>query len=171
MSRFLGPIALVFLHGLRRDHGNHETVRRAIASGRVFSTNTHEICRHLQNLLRQVYCQIYRKDPEAVEFTLVPMPRLEIETIQDFKVLHEIGVLTPDMSVKISRILLGEDPHSRAKHPNNKPAPEGKSSLAVSSQLEAGQRTEGVKIAPGKTVQKPPAAAGKAGKPEKPPPV
>ncbi len=28
-----------------RDHGNHETVRKTIASGRIFSTNMHDICR------------------------------------------------------------------------------------------------------------------------------
>jgi hypothetical protein len=95
-----------------RDNGNHETVRKTIASGRIFSTNMHEICRHLQTLMRSVYCHIYRTPPERVEFILVPMPRLEIETIQDFKILHEIGALTPDMTVKLSRILLGEDPSS-----------------------------------------------------------
>jgi hypothetical protein len=76
----------------------------------------HEICRHLQTLLRQVYCEVYGAKPEDVEFIFIPMPRLEIETIQDFKILHEIGALTPDMTVKLSRILLGEDPsHKRAK--------------------------------------------------------
>jgi hypothetical protein len=99
-----------------RDNGNHETVRKTIASGRIFSTNMHEICRHLQTLLRNVYCEIYGAKPEDVEFLLIPMPRLEIETIQDFKILHEIGALTPDMTVKLSRILLGEDPsNKRAK--------------------------------------------------------
>jgi hypothetical protein len=29
-----------------RDNGNHETVRKTIASGRIFSTNMHDICRH-----------------------------------------------------------------------------------------------------------------------------
>jgi len=55
-----------------------------------------------------------------VEFVLVPMPRLEIETIQDFKILHEIGALNPDMTVKLSRILLGEDPAKKntSKKPN-----------------------------------------------------
>jgi hypothetical protein len=43
------------------------------------------------------------------------MPRLEIETIQDFKILHEIGALTPDMTVKLSRILLGEEPGAAKK--------------------------------------------------------
>ncbi len=29
-----------------RDNGNHETVRKTIASGRIFSTNMHDICRY-----------------------------------------------------------------------------------------------------------------------------
>lgn len=92
-----------------RDTGNHETVRKTVASGRIFSTNMHEICRHLSFLLCEVYSSIYGEPEENVEFFLVPMPRLEIETIQDFKILHEIGALTPDFTVRLSRILLGED--------------------------------------------------------------
>jgi hypothetical protein len=90
-----------------RDHGNHETVRKTIASGRIFSTNMHEFCRHLQNLLSRVYCFIYNDKPEKIDFVLTPMPRLEIETIADFKTLFEIGALTPDMSLELSRIMLG----------------------------------------------------------------
>lgn len=60
-----------------------------------------------------MYCEIYGAKPEDVEFMLVPMPRLEIETIQDFKILHEIGALSPDMTVKLSRILLGEEPGAK----------------------------------------------------------
>ena len=93
-----------------RDNGNHETVRKTISSGRIFSTNMHEICKHVQTLLSHVYSRIYGGSPNDVDFLLVPMPRLEVETIQDFKVLHEIGVLSPDMSVKLSRVLLGEEP-------------------------------------------------------------
>ena len=68
----------------------------------------------MQNLLAQVYRSIYKKDSQ-VEFLLVPMPRLEVETIQDFKVLFEIGALTPDMSLHLSRILLGEAPTGRKR--------------------------------------------------------
>ena len=50
-----------------RDNGNHETVRKTIASGRIFSTNMHEICRHLQTLLRSVYCHIYGAKPRLNE--------------------------------------------------------------------------------------------------------
>jgi hypothetical protein len=95
--------------------GGHETVRKTIASGRIFSTNMHEVCRHLECLLCDVYCTIYRAAREGVEFELVPMPRLEVETIQDFKVLFEIGALTPDMTLQLSRVLLGEDPAERVR--------------------------------------------------------
>jgi hypothetical protein len=95
-----------------KEAGGHETVRKTIASGRLFSTNMHQICAHLQSLLAQVYRHIYRRDSQ-VEFLLVPMPRLEVETIQDFKVLFEIGALTPDMSLQLSRILLGEEPNRK----------------------------------------------------------
>ena len=132
-----------------RDNGNHETVRKTIASGRIFSTNMHEICRHVQGLLRTAYCEIYSARPEDVEFLLVPMPRLEIETIQDFKVLHEIGALTPDMTVKLSRILLGEEPDAK-RSKNSEPQP-----------LQAGEPF------PEKAGNKPEKSAGK---PEKPKP-
>lgn len=94
-----------------RGGGAHETVRKTMASGRIFSTNMHEVCRHLQSLLCQVYCATFRDaELHEVEFVLVPMPRLEVESIQDIKVLHEIGALSPDMVVKLSRILLGDNP-------------------------------------------------------------
>jgi hypothetical protein len=97
--------------------GSHETIRKTMASGRIFSTNMHEICRHLQALLCRVYSAAYGPSPdeEEVEFVLVPMPRLEIETIQDIKVLHEIGALSPDMVLKLSRVLLGDDPSERGR--------------------------------------------------------
>jgi hypothetical protein len=105
------PYEMIAGHG----SGAHETVRKTMASGRIFSTNMHEVCRHLQTLLRRVYCAVYHTPPADVEFTLVPMPRLEIESIQDIKVLHEIGALSPDMVLKLSRILLGEEHKSSQK--------------------------------------------------------
>ena len=72
-----------------------------------------------------MYHKAYRADAE-VDFLLVPMPRLEVETIADFKVLFEIGALTPDMSIKLSRMLLGEEPGSkrqRTQQSKNQDAP------------------------------------------------
>ena len=104
-----------------RDNGNVETVRKTISSGRIFSTNMHEICRHLQTLLCQVYATIYGVRTDSVDFILVPMPRLEVETINDFKILYEIGALTPDMTIKLSRVLLGEEPSAKRSRINGGP--------------------------------------------------
>ncbi len=147
-----------------RDHGNHETVRKTIASGRIFSTNMHEVCRHLQGLLRACYCEIYSARPEDVEFILVPMPRLEIETIQDFKVLHEIGALTPDMTVKLSRILLGEEPGVSKKNRKNQqaavpgpaePFPEKVSKGQGSFEPGANKQEGGEKVSKGQSASEP----------------
>jgi hypothetical protein len=55
----------------------------------------------------QVYKRIYKKD--NVEFILLPMPRLEVESIADMKVLFEIGAITPDMSLQLSHVMIGDD--------------------------------------------------------------
>jgi hypothetical protein len=118
-----------------RGGGGHETIRKTMASGRIFSTNMHEVCRHLQALLCQVYSRTFDDtSAQEVEFVLVPMPRLEVETIQDIKVLHEIGAISPDMVVKLSRVLLGEDPRGGGKassgqrRPDAERKPQGKAS-------------------------------------------
>jgi hypothetical protein len=84
-----------------------ETAAKTMTSGRLFAANMHEFCRHCQNLLTQAYSAIYKVNPETVDFVLTPMPRLEVESVSDLKVLFEIGALTPDMSVELSRVLLG----------------------------------------------------------------
>jgi hypothetical protein len=89
-----------------KEGGGSESTRKTMDSGRIFSVNMHEFCRHCQNIIRGVYCHIYRVEPESVEFVLTPMPRLEVESVNDLKILFEIGALTPDMSVELSKILL-----------------------------------------------------------------
>jgi hypothetical protein len=98
-----------------RQGGNADTIRKTMASGRLFSTNMHEYCRHLQYLLVDVYCLVYKAQYESVEFKLTPMPRLEVESVADFKVLFEIGALTPDMSLELSQVLLGRAAKPYAK--------------------------------------------------------
>jgi hypothetical protein len=94
--------------------GGQETATKTMTSGRLFSANMHEFCRHCQNILMQVYCSIYKVSPESVEFIMTPMPRLEVECVNDLKVLFDIGALTPDMSIELSRVLLGNAARPRA---------------------------------------------------------
>ena len=93
--------------------GGMESARKTMATGRVFTTNMQDLCRHLSLLLWSVYKRIYKKD--NVEFTLIPMPRLELESIADLKTLSEIGGINPDMSLQISQIVLGEDIDNKRK--------------------------------------------------------
>ena len=92
---------------VRSQSRGQETVRKTLASGRLFSANMNDLCRHVQALLAEVYEAIYGRG--NVGFLLLPMPRLEVEAIADIKVLHEVGALTPDMGLQLSQVLLGED--------------------------------------------------------------
>jgi len=93
--------------------GGIETAKRTMATGKIFTTNMQNLCRYLSMLLRTVYKKIYKKD--NVEFYMIPMPKLELESIADLKVLSEIGAINPDMSLQISQIVLGDDVESRRK--------------------------------------------------------
>jgi hypothetical protein len=93
--------------------GGIESARKTMATGKVFTTNMQDLCRHLSHLLWTVYKKIYKKD--NVEFHMIPMPKLELESIADLKVLSEIGAVNPDMALQISQIVLGDDVESRRK--------------------------------------------------------
>ena len=122
-----------------KEGGGSESTRKTMASGRIFSVNMHEFCRHCQNIMRGVYCHIYRVEPESVEFILTPMPRLEVESVNDLKILFEIGALTPDMSVELSKILLGN-----AARPSRNTG-----SLSKSSNRQEGNVSDVASLPPG----------------------
>ena len=84
-----------------------DTVHRTLAAGRIFSCNMKQICAHLQALSCSVYRRIYRK--RNVDFALIPLPRLEIDQVDDLKTLFEIDALNPDISLGLTELLLGED--------------------------------------------------------------
>lgn len=124
-----------------RQGGNADTIRKTMASGRLFSTNMHEYCRHLEFLLTEVYCLIYRAQYESVEFKLTPMPRLEVESVSDFKTLFEIGALTPDMSIELSQVLLGKAarPYARVRPGRDElERPDGGSDLLLGERVGHG---------------------------------
>ncbi len=106
-QRDVGAVTGVPEEMVASSHGGHETVRKTVASGRIFTSKMADICSHLQELLFRAYERIYKQD--NVEFILLPMPRLEVETVQDMKALFDIGALTPDMGLQLSQILMGED--------------------------------------------------------------
>ena len=59
----------------------------------TFSTNAQSICRHLERLLSDVHQVIYGGD--AVDFSIVPMPRLTIESMEVNVIYHHHRVVLP----------------------------------------------------------------------------
>ena len=70
----------------------------------TFTTNAQNVCRHLERLLSDVHEVVYG---EPTEFSIVPMPRISIETMADIKVLMDTGLMLPEKAVRITDILLG----------------------------------------------------------------
>lgn len=73
---------------------------------RTFSNTVLRICHILQELIKDIYCKIYECEKGNVEVVLNPMPRLDIHSMADLKILFEIGAITPDITAQLSEILL-----------------------------------------------------------------
>lgn len=74
------------------------------STSRIFQGKMARMCFFLSQLLQEVYRKIYKGE---AEFHLIALPRLEVQGVEDLKILHEIGVLQPDHALKLSDILLG----------------------------------------------------------------
>ena len=86
------------------DKAAHKESCGGRATSRMFQSKMMRICMFLSGLLSDVHERIYK---EKAEFSLMALPRLEIQGIEDLKILHEIGVLQPDHALKLSEVLLG----------------------------------------------------------------
>ena len=74
------------------------------ATSRMFQSKMSRMCMFLSDLLQEVHEKIYK---EKTQYHLIALPRLEVQGIEDLKVLHEIGVLQPDHAIRLSEVLLG----------------------------------------------------------------
>jgi hypothetical protein len=79
---------------------------QADLSGRMFTNTVYRICKTMEHLIQEVYCTIYETPMDSVEVNLNPMPRLDIRSIDDIKILWEMGAVTPDVMAQLSEVLL-----------------------------------------------------------------
>jgi len=100
------PSDMVSNVNFHESKASNKTNSGGMATNRMFQAKMQNVCNFLRVLLNEVYSAIYANSP--VEFDLTPMPRMEIGSIDDLKVLHEIGVLQPDHTVDLASILLGK---------------------------------------------------------------
>jgi hypothetical protein len=89
------------------DRSSQRETRGGRATSRIFQGKMARMCMFLSELLSEVHEHIYK---EKAEYNLIALPRLEVQSIDDLKILHEIGVLQPDHALRLSEILLGTSP-------------------------------------------------------------
>jgi hypothetical protein len=70
----------------------------------MFQSKMARMCMFLSGLMGEAHKKIYGED---AEYNLIALPRMEVQGIEDLKILHEIGVLQPDHAVRLSEVLLG----------------------------------------------------------------
>jgi len=82
--------------------GEKQAKTSGVSTGtsRIFQAKMQSVTNFLKSLLAEVYGAIY-KGAEA-QFDIIPMPRLEINSIEDLKILHEIGVIQPEHTVDLA---------------------------------------------------------------------
>ena len=86
------------------DRSNQQESRGGRANSRMFQGKMSRMCMFLSDLLGEVHQTVYG---EKAEYNLIALPRLEVQSIEDLWILHDIGVLQPDHALKLSEVLLG----------------------------------------------------------------
>lgn len=84
--------------------GASENTRKTMSSGKIFTNQMLQICKHLEYLCRDVYMAAYSRKG-SVRFCLKPFRRMEVENIADLKTLFEIGALTTQHTLDIASLL------------------------------------------------------------------
>ena len=84
-------------------HNNVATSKTA-GHNRLFQAHCQRLCNFFRTFCAKIYEENYKTE---TEFDIVPMPRLEIESLSDLQILFETGVLQPDHTMPLAEILLG----------------------------------------------------------------
>ncbi|NDC90154.1 MAG: hypothetical protein EB075_15370, partial [Bacteroidetes bacterium] len=99
-------------------YGDRSAEKRALNNGRVFASNMMRVCRHLENLLLEVYTATYGVDEREVIFTVRPTARMEVQTVAELVQLMDAGVVSYDHAMEYSNMLLGFDLDQTLKKPS-----------------------------------------------------
>lgn len=86
-----------------------EKRRAAVSGSKVFVTNMMTVCRHLELLLSDVYLATYGGSIDDIEFRICPMPRLEVNSVEEICQLMDAGVVSAENAADLSNMVLGLD--------------------------------------------------------------
>lgn len=90
-------------------YGSKQGSKKSMENSRIFTTNMMNICKHLEQLLTDVYIATYGGHASEIHFTIRATPRIEIASVEDLQVLLECGLVSFDNAMGISNMLLGMD--------------------------------------------------------------
>lgn len=103
--------------------GGSSEVMKNSSSGtkgsKVFVTNMMTVCRHLQLLLADVYLATYGGSIDDIEFSICPMPRLEINSVQEICQLMDCGLVSAENAADLSNMVTGLDMQQGAGKQSN----------------------------------------------------
>lgn len=100
------PTNMVNSVNFNESKGGKESVMQGTSTNRMFQAKMQNVCNFLKCLLAKVYSKIYKEND--AEFDIMPMPRMEVNSLEDLKILHEIGVLQPEHTVDLASLLIGK---------------------------------------------------------------
>jgi hypothetical protein len=81
--------------------------KKSVENTRIFATNMLNLCKHLQELLRNVYVASYGGMQSDVLFAMHPSPRICVENVSELVLLLQTGVISRAEAGEISNMLLG----------------------------------------------------------------
>ena len=83
--------------------------KRSASNTKLFVTNMMSICRHLQNLMVDVYVATFGGSKDDVEVVIRATPRIEISSVEEICQLLESGVVSQQNAMDISNMIFGID--------------------------------------------------------------
>ena len=86
------------------DKSGQRESRCGKATSLIFQSKMAHMCMFLSELMKKAHQKIYN---EEASYNLIALPRMEVQGMEDLKILHEIEVLQPDHAIRLSEILLG----------------------------------------------------------------
>jgi hypothetical protein len=83
--------------------------KRAASNNKIFITNMMSVCRHLKQLMIDVYLATFGGSQDSVDIIIRATPRIEISSIEEICQLLESGVVSQQNAMDLSNMIFGVD--------------------------------------------------------------
>lgn len=88
-------------------HGGEK--KRSASNNKIFVTNMMSVCRHLKQLLIDVYLATFGGSADSIDIVIRATPRIEISTVDEICKLLDSGVVSQENAMDLSNMIFGVD--------------------------------------------------------------